>query len=163
MLNASGGAYVKFQLLSDDVGFEPLATQLMSKIVGGVSPIFHSPEIPSDFSATEIDINRELGKLTEKSNVLLAPISTLLQHHKIASIIKLIHSLKTSKRSKQVFTWATLKNIKDKTIVAFLEHMADVVVTISSKKTLAILIKKHSGSITRKVKPLKSLHASSFK
>lgn len=101
---------------------------------------------------TNIDIHKELLDLPEKSNVILSTVSCIAVQHTISDLIKLVHSLKQCSKTKQLFAWATVKNISDRKIIPFLEHMADVIVTLEDRKHLTILTKKITGSVSRKVK-----------
>lgn len=93
----------------------------------------------------------ELSELTERSNVLLATASQLNLDYTIPDIVKLIHSLRQSTKCRQLFVWASIKNVSDPKLIPFLEHMADVVVLLKDAKHLSILTKKITGSVTRKV------------
>lgn len=98
-----------------------------------------------------IDVQKELQKLLEKSNVLLLPLSQLSQEYAIQDIVQLIHNTKKSSNAKQIFLWASTKNILDRKLVPFMEYLADIVVNFKNDKYLTVLTKKISGSVSRKV------------
>lgn len=106
----------------------------------------------------ELEIQQELDRLEVKCNIVLPPLSWLIQQNKLSAVIRSIQRIKTSPKTKQLFVWATVKNIGDGKVVPFVEHLADIVVNIRDKKTLTILTKRSSGSVTKKVRFLFSLN-----
>lgn len=118
------------------------------------SPIYHCPKI-ADFSLGEanpsIDIDMETNAVPQKSNVILANVSKLEMNYSIRDIIQLVDKLKKSQNVKQCFGWIAAKHIQDGKIMAFLEYMADIVVTIQDEHTLNILTKRSTGSVFKKV------------
>lgn len=98
---------------------------------------------------TNIDIDREIT--TEKSNVILDVISKLECGLSVAEIIKLIRNIKRSSKTKQLFVWCSVKNVVDKKLIPFLTYMADVIVTFKNQHHLSVLIKRNTGSVSKKV------------
>lgn len=63
----------------------------------------------------------------------------------------MIHKLKTCPNVKQVFLWLTMANFPEHDhLPEFVEHMSDVVVKLQTKSELELLIRKATGSVTRK-------------
>lgn len=99
----------------------------------------------------QLDIEKELSEIKEKSNILLPRVEQLALDYSIQDTVKLVHKLRHSKNTRQIFAWATTKNIFDPKIIPFLEHLADIVVTLKNDKHLMLLIKRSGGSVSRKV------------
>lgn len=99
-----------------------------------------------------LDIKKELSELPDRSNVLLPTASQLNLDYTIPDIVKLVHSLRQSTKCRQLFVWASVKNVSDPKLIPFLEHMADIVVMLKDLKHLSVLTKKSTGSVSRKVR-----------
>lgn len=88
---------------------------------------------------------------SEKSIVILPPASKLFQQHFASDIFKIIQKLKNSPNVKQLYLWLTLSNFPEHDhLPDFVEHMADTVVRLQSPSELELLIRKPTGSVTRK-------------
>lgn len=138
----------------DHTSFQPVCDKILEGIINDKSTIKRLPETKTSFpksSTDQVDLAQALCNLTEKSNIILPPLSILAQQNKLPSLIKSIHQIKTNSKTKQIFVWATVKNIHDKKVIPFVEYLADIVVTLRDEKTLTILTKKSSGSVTKKV------------
>lgn len=92
-----------------------------------------------------------LSKIHEKTVVILPPATNLFQQYSASEIFKFIHKLRCNAKVKQVYLWLRTKNFNAESVVPdFLRHMADILVTLSSKFDLEILIRKSGGNVTRK-------------
>jgi hypothetical protein len=126
----------KFVLFVDEVGIERSSKKILEKLLGEQNVSYDS------FS--------EDHKFTEKTAVVLEPISKLELNQDESSIASTIQSLKLDKNVSQVFGWATTKNIHSRLLLPFLEHMSDIVVTLKSESYLSILTKRKFGSVKLK-------------
>lgn len=127
--------------------FEPVSDRLIENIIENKSSIRR----PSNQSADIREFVRSYNPQDEKANVVFSSLAAMEQQHSLDVIFQTIHTIKAHPKTKQLFVWCSVKNIKDSRLVPFVEHMADVVVTLMDKKTLTILVKRSSGSVTRKV------------
>lgn len=116
-------------------------------------PFLYVPKSTKDLfeSQKQFTVVEDTFDILEKSNVILEPISKLIQHYEIPEIIRLVHSLNKNPKVKQIFGWLTISNVLDQRITSYLEHMADLVVTLKDSQYLTVLTKKASGSVSRKV------------
>lgn len=89
--------------------------------------------------------------MPKKSNVILANLSKLELNYSLRNVVHLIHKLKKSQNTKQIFGWAAAKHIRDGKLIPFVEYLADIVVTFHDDHTLNILTKRNTGSVFRKV------------
>lgn len=89
--------------------------------------------------------------MTEKPNVILAPISKFELGNSIPQIIQLVHYFKQSPKIRQIFIWCSAKNIRDKKLIPFLLYLANIEVWLKNETDLQILTKRNTGSVTRKV------------
>lgn len=87
---------------------------------------------------------------SEKTSVILLPISKLELTKCEKEIFTLIQTLKNSKNVNQIFAWATRKNIRNKLLIPFIEYMSDVSVIIKTNQHLSILHKKKNGNVKLK-------------
>lgn len=88
---------------------------------------------------------------SEKCTVILPPASKLFQQHFASDVFKTIQKLRNSPNVKQIFLWLTVANFPEHDhIPDFVEHMADTVVRLQSQSELELLIRKATGSVTRK-------------
>lgn len=86
-----------------------------------------------------------------KSVIVLPPASHLFQKYLASDIFKMLQKLKNSPEVKQIYLWLTVANFPEHDhIPEFIEHMANVVVRLETKSELELLIRKTSGSVTRK-------------
>lgn len=90
-------------------------------------------------------------KLLIDANIILQPISTLLQFYKPAALFHLIKDFKKNSKIKQIFGWLSAKNISDKFIIPYMEHMADTIITLQNVNNLSVITKKSSGTVIKKV------------
>lgn len=128
---------------TDHNSFEPVSDKLIVNLINDKTSIRRPIDLNS-FAQT-------LNSQEEKSNVILPPLAVITQQHKLVTVIQAIHTIRSNAKTKQMFVWATVKNIHDKKVIPFVEHMADVIVTLLDKKTLTILTKRSSGSVSKKV------------
>lgn len=88
---------------------------------------------------------------TDKCVVVLPPASRLFQQFLASDVFKMIHKLKNSSNVKQVFLWLSMGNFPEHDhLPEFVQHMADIVVKLQSKSELELLIRKTTGSVTKK-------------
>lgn len=140
-------------MISDHISYEPVYEKIINNIITDKATIKTFPQKSTSFPKQHaIDVTQLLAGQDEKSNFILPPLSILTQQDKLESVVKIIHQIKCSSKTKQLFVWATAKNIQDKKVIPFIEYLADIVVTLKDKKTLTILIKRNSGSVTKKVR-----------
>jgi elongator complex protein 5 len=103
------------------------------------------------FSADFGPLEFPLPTISEKSNIILKPISKLLIDYEVPSIFQTVQKLRKNTNVRQTFAVATTKNIQELFVVPYLEHMADLVVTFLDLKHLRILTKKSGGLVTNKL------------
>jgi hypothetical protein len=123
----------KIVLFVDDVGLEQSAQKIAEKLFQN-----------QNLSYETFNNNFEFPPST---SVILPPISKLELVHDDTVIISTVQKLKISRNVSHVFCWITTKNLKSRLLKQFLEHMANVVVTIHSLKALNILTKRKFGSV----------------
>lgn len=131
-----------------------MSEKFVEKLVGDVSSIQklpHPANVNLRGSRSSIDVQKEVQSLKEKTNVLLPPLSRLTQEYPLPDIIQLVHNIRKCSNARQLFLWASVKNIADRKAIPFMEHMADIVVSLKNDKHLSVLTKKSSGSVSRKV------------
>lgn len=124
----------KLVLFIDDVGMERNSTKLIERML------------------KEHNVNYNLLENLDSENdgiIILPPLSKLEVKHN-DSVIEIIHGLKINKSINQIFIWATSKNISNRLLVPFLEHIADIVVIVRSAEVLSILTKRKFGTIKMK-------------
>lgn len=135
---------MNIHIVSDLNGYERVGNKIIEKCVKDDIPYLYVPKL----NTVEIEYDSDIK---EKSNIILKPISKISQHYEIPEIIKLIHRIKKNRNVKQIFGWLTISNVLDDRITTYLEHMADLVVTLKDSQYLSVLTKKASGSISKKV------------
>ena len=92
-----------------------------------------------------LEKNFEISK--SSTNVVLAPISKLELKYSEKEIFSIIQELKRDENVLQIFSWISSKNIKSKILIPFLEHMSELILTITSQEHLSILSKSRSGNV----------------
>lgn len=122
-------------LFIDDLGIEKIAFILVDKLL---------KEQNVDY--TVVDARNQFSPET-KTVVVLQPISKLELDFSEREIIQKIQTLKLNANVTQIFLWASNKNIQSPLIVPFLQHMANVVVHITSDKHLTVMTKRRHGSV----------------
>lgn len=139
---------------SDYVGLERNSLDILANILKSQN---ESQIITDIIPATELTLSLEkqvvpfLTLPLDKSVVILPPASRLFQQFFASDIFKMIHKLKNSPSVKQVFLWLTLPNFPEHDhLPEFVEHMADIVVKLQTRTELELLIRKSTGSVTRK-------------
>lgn len=137
-------------MISDHNSYEPISDKLITNLINDKSSIRRVSDRAS--SSDMLAFPQTFANQEAKVNIILPPMALLAQQHKLETIMTTLHKIKTSAKTKQLFVWATVKNIHDKKVVPFTEHLADVVVTLLDKKTLTILIRRSSGSVSKKVR-----------
>lgn len=126
----------KFVLFVDGAGLERSSQKLIQNLLSEQSVNF-----------AKFDGSFEFSKPT---TVLLEPISKMELISDSASIYTTIQMLKLNENVSQVFCWATSKNITDRLLIPFLEHLCNILVTIKSTKHLSILTKRKFGTVRLK-------------
>lgn len=126
----------KLVLFIDDVGIERNSERILQKLLS---------EQNVDFETWKENL-----ECPSKTAIVLPPISKLELIHDEVSIASTIQTLKLNKNVAQIFGWATSKNVNNRLLIPFLEHMSDVVVTIKSDKLLSILTRRKFGSVKLK-------------
>lgn len=137
----------------DNNSFEPFAKDLLSTVAHS-APIIYYPkatDIPHIQSRYRLDIENEIFTITEKPNVVIAPVSKLELCNSVPDIINLVHYLKQSPKIKQAFVWCSIKNIRDEKLIPFLQYLANIEVILKNESDLQILTKRSTGAVTRKV------------
>lgn len=122
--------------------------------IAGSSPIISYPkttDLPHIQSSYKNDIDNEILAMSEKPNVLLAPVSKLALCNSVRDIIHLVHDLKQNSKIRQIFMWCSIKNIRDDALIPFLQYLADIEVVFKTESHLQILTKRNTGSVSRKV------------
>lgn len=139
------------QSVLDHTNLEAISEKLLqsslpsSQIVNIVSlqptvPLTSHPiSIPTAFSQPRPD------------TTLYLPLAELCQTYKIGNIFKLIHLHKSQQTAKQIIGWASVKNVECDFHVPYLEHLANVVVTIKDSVNLSIVSRKLTGTVTKKL------------
>lgn len=144
---------LKILKIPDNNSYEPFAKDLMQNVARS-SPIIFYPnatDIPHIESGYKSNIDNEILTMTEKPNVVLAPVSKLALSNSVPDIINLIHYLKQCPKIKQIFIWCSVKNIRDDKLIPFLQYLANIEVVMRTDSDLQILTKRNTGTVTRKV------------
>lgn len=123
----------KLVLFVDDVGLERNSTKLLQSLLSEQNVKF-----------VKFVGNFDLPKSTA---VILEPFSKIELNSDSATIYATVQQLKMNENVSQIFCWATSKNISDRLLIPFLEHISNVVVTIKSPKHLTILTKRNFGTV----------------
>ena len=108
------------------------------------------PEITDPFNTVSRNFPSNVMDLSDSANIIL-PIAELSESYKLSSIFHLVNNYKKNPKIKQIFLWASVKNISNDILIPYLDHMANVIVTIKDRNNLSVLIKKPGGSVTKKV------------
>lgn len=82
---------------------------------------------------------------------VLLPVSELSQLYHASAIFQLLRALKRNPKIRQIFVWATFSSTSNEVLIPFLEHMANVVITLKDPVNLSVLTKKNGGSVVKKV------------
>lgn len=125
-------------LFVDDLGIEKIALSLVDRLLKEQSVDYKIFDAANQFSAES------------KTSVVLQPISKLELDLSEREITENIQILKLNSNVTQIFLWASTKNIQSPLIVPFLQHMANVVVHITSVKHLTVITKRRHGSVQAK-------------
>ncbi|KAJ6641856.1 hypothetical protein Bhyg_06801 [Pseudolycoriella hygida] len=141
----------KFVLFVDHTNLERISHKLIqswftsTELVNIISlqplvPLRAEPiSLPSVFSESQPD------------KFLYLPLAEMCQTYNISEVFQLIHRHKTKQTIKQMFGWASVKNIEAEFLIPYLEYLANVVVTIKDSVNLSIVTRKSSGSVTKKL------------
>ena len=95
----------------------------------------------------------EFEDVLEKSSIILGSLSELelkYTEHVYENIFRKIQVLKSSDNVSQIFGWICSKNVQNKILVPFLEHMSNLTVTINDSEHMIIVSKNKSGIIKSK-------------
>lgn len=118
-----------------------LVTNLCTLLMGNSSFLSELNEFPVD-----------LSKRCPAESVIFMPVQQLCSQYRPAEIFQLVHKLKH--QCKQVFLWASPQDLTaddQHIMIPFLVHMSTVIVTLIDSVNLAVLMKKPTGSIVKKV------------
>lgn len=126
----------KLVLFVDEVGLERNSEKLIKSLLSEQSVEFMN-----------FDGNLNFSKPTV---VILEPVSKMELNYDSAWIYATIQTLKLSENVSQIFCWLTSKNVNDRLLIPFLEHMSNVLVTIKSNKHLSVLLKRRFGTVKLK-------------
>lgn len=121
-------------LFIDDLGIEKLALSLLDKLLKEQNVNYTVLGMGNQFSP-------------EKTAVVFQPISKLQLDFSEREIIEKVQILKFNENVTQIFLWASCKNIHSPLLVPFLQHMANVIVHITSDKHLTVQTKRRHGSV----------------
>lgn len=141
----------KFVLFVDNVGIERLSDEIIRHWLKeqGQECIRNIPEnVECNLKSSKVSDN--YTKLHSKTNVILLPLSTLLVNFNAGAVFQIINKLKKNPNAKQIFLWATVKNVSEHFVIPFLEYMADMIVTFVDSSHLSILSRKTGGLISNK-------------
>uniref|UniRef100_A0A0K8TR53 Elongator complex protein 5 n=1 Tax=Tabanus bromius TaxID=304241 RepID=A0A0K8TR53_TABBR len=143
----------KFVLFVDKIGFESASEQVIKSWLGEQKR--NSFFVLPDRSAEEIDFSMKketckIPKLNQQTDVILQPLSQLLLSYNASSVFQLVNKLKKTQNVRQIFLWATVRNISEHFVVPFLQYMSDMTVTFSDFRNLSILMRKPGGLVTSK-------------
>lgn len=136
---------------TDHTNLEPVSQKLIQTWLTSsplVDIISLQPSVP--LSSQLISIPNAFLQPQPDTTIYL-PLAELYQTYKISDIFKLIHHHKSKQTIKQLFGWASVKNIDSEFPIPYFEHMANVVVTIKDSVNLSIISRKSSGSVTKKL------------
>ncbi|XP_070494059.1 elongator complex protein 5 [Chironomus tepperi] len=92
----------------------------------------------------------EFENILEKSCIILGSLSELelkYSSHIYENIFRKIQELKSSENVLQIFGWISSKNVQNKILLSFLEHMSNLTVTINNSQHMTIVSKNKSGII----------------
>ncbi|XP_055528239.1 elongator complex protein 5 [Wyeomyia smithii] len=126
----------KIVLLKDKLGIERDAHKIVSKFVN---------EQKGDKA-----LLTTVESLTEQGAFLFARVSKLSRSHEPAALFRFVQLCRKSPSLQCLFLWATEKNILPTMLVAYLEHMSELIVTFEDGKHLSILAKKSTGSVSNR-------------
>lgn len=77
------------------------------------------------------------------ANIILEPVSQLLLDVKLEDLFTTIKQVRDIGR---IIIWATPKKLSQDFVVPFLEHLADLIVTLKSPDSMSILKKKRGDA-----------------
>lgn len=136
-------------LILDNVKLERLSGKLVSNWAGGFAQSL--PAVVSDpFQPDQRIFTTDIMQYCVEQTILL-PVAELSQLYSASAIFQLIRALKRNPKIRQIYVWATLNSISNEVLIPFLEHMANVVITLKDSVNLSVLTKKTGGSVVKKV------------
>lgn len=144
-------------LYLDNVKLERLSGKLVSNWTGGIGQSslanLLSPVVSDPFQPDRRIFTTDIMQYCVEQTILL-PVAELSQLYSASAIFQLLRALKRNPKIRQIYVWATVNSISNEVLVPFLEHMANVVVTLKDFVNLSVLTKKTGGSVVKKVRIL---------
>ncbi|XP_055612230.1 elongator complex protein 5 [Uranotaenia lowii] len=130
----------KIILIKDEYGIEPKCEKLVSKWLR---------EQRGDAATLETVTLLQTPQV--QSPHLFGRVSKLARCHRPAELFAFVDSCRKSDFPiQQLFLWATVKNMTEQFLIPYLEHMAEVVVSLEDDRHLSILSRKTGGSISNR-------------
>lgn len=140
--------------LSDYIGIERRSPEIIINLLKSQNETqIVTDVIPTTELTLSLDkqVLPDLNIPSDKSVVVLPPASRLFQQYSASDVFKMIQKLKNSPNVKQIFLWLSMANFPEHDhLPEFVEHMADIVVKLHTKSELELLIRKTTGSVTKK-------------
>ncbi|CAG9807875.1 unnamed protein product [Chironomus riparius] len=138
MLSSNVIGNYKFVLFVDNYGIEPNWKIILKKLLEEQNQIYKFYD--------------EFEDCLEKSSIIisLSELELKSTDNVYENIFRKIQELKSSDNVLQIFGWICIKNVQNKILVPFLEHMSNLIVTINDSEHMTIVSKNKSGSMKSK-------------
>lgn len=139
MLSSNLIGNYKFVLFVDNFGIEPNWSTIMTKLLEEQNQNYKFYNDNED--------------ILEKSYIIIGSLSKLelkYDEQHIYEIFRKIQELKSNENVLQLFGWISNKNVQNKVLVPFLEHMSNLIVTVHDSEHMTIVSKNKSGIIKSK-------------
>jgi len=139
MLSSNLVGNYKFVLFVDNFGIEPNWTTILTRLL--------------EEQNQNYKFFNECEDILEKSCIILGSLSEFelnYTEHVYENIFRKVQELKSSDNVLQIFGWINSKNVQNKILVPFLEHMSNLTVTIDDSEHMTIVSKNKSGIIKSK-------------
>jgi hypothetical protein len=139
MLSSNLVGNYKFVLFVDNFGMEPNWRTILTRLL--------------EEQNQNYKFFNEFDEILEKSCIILGSLSDFelnYTEHVYENIFRKVQELKSSDNVLQIFGWINSKNVQNKILVPFLEHMSNLTVTIDDSEHMTIVSKNKSGIIKSK-------------
>lgn len=93
---------------------------------------------------------QSVEQANEQHPFLFARVSKLSRRMSPAELFRFVNRCKNNGSVQYLFLWVSEKNIAQPFLAPYLEHMANLIVTLEDDKHLSILTKKSGGTVSNK-------------
>ena len=129
----------KFVLFVDSFGIGPNLETILTKLLEEQNQSY--------------EFYNECEDILEKKCIIIGSLSKLelkYNEHVYENIFRKIQELKSNENVLQLFAWISSKNVQNKILTPFLEHMSNLIVTINDGRYLTIVSKSKSSLVKSK-------------